>query len=104
MSDYTPGPWQVGSGRLGVVGHPLRRVVAGEDATLAGVFEEADARLIAAAPELYEALKAVEWVPFHPGEDERVCPSCGGWEPEHDEECSLVAVLREAVPQKEPAS
>ena len=59
---YTPGPWQpVNTGEFGWTvmmpartGHPLR----GASLQTYTMLDEADARLIAAAPDLYEALEA----------------------------------------------
>ena len=56
------------------------------------VFEggEADARLIAQAPAMYELLKSLEW------HDEElhysICPVCEGME--HRQDCKLAAVLK----------
>jgi len=67
MSKHTPGPWNYGVQQLGhysILG-PLTdngnwRVVANTTAATEGVqTEEANARLIAAAPELYSACRAM---------------------------------------------
>jgi len=57
MSAHTPGPWQYGEGN----DFYIERVgtAADDSATLAIVYTEADARLIAAAPELLEALECM---------------------------------------------
>ena len=64
MSDHTPGPWPVESRRF----HEWPKTILGADGTLLGEWGpayEADIRLIAAAPELLEALDAarecLEW-------------------------------------------
>jgi len=57
---HTPGPWHAGrarSGRLGVWATPLQYSVL--DETAPGIDAEANARLIAAAPELLAALTAL---------------------------------------------
>lgn len=52
MSGHTPGPW---------VPHEWRVFAAGEHGNLiCDCAEDRDARLIAAAPEMYEALKRLE--------------------------------------------
>jgi hypothetical protein len=73
MAGHTPGPWNVGKGQwphafswvitsadMPNPGSPLAILQDFDDAA------EADARLIAAAPEMYEALKAIVEGP--PGE------------------------------------
>lgn len=61
---------------------------------------EANARLIASAPEMYEELKAAEWVtaPFKVnGVDLVFCPQCAGLQSiGHTGECSLRAALDKA--------
>lgn len=59
MSGHTPGPWTISpvltvDGERMVVGGPGK-----EFGLIAAVTEEADARLIAAAPELLEALRGL---------------------------------------------
>lgn len=56
MSNHTPGPWEV----LGTDGDEWvisRRDTDGKRRTLAHVYQRADARLIAEAPNTLEALK-----------------------------------------------
>jgi len=82
MSKYTPGPWEQ-------VGNLIRTEFAGEGGWLVAACEhslpqhEANARLIAAAPDLLEALErmAGAFVP-HPRDDTE------GWREEH-EACEL---------------
>lgn len=56
---WTPGPWKVG--HSGFERRPCitARAMTGAPFTVANVTEEADARLIAAAHELYEALHGI---------------------------------------------
>lgn len=60
-----------------------------------GVFENADARLAAAAPELVRALLAVEWVDG--GDWGPLCAWCGnGRDEPHSDACARQAALRKA--------
>lgn len=67
MSGHTPGPWRLVPPPVADNGNPWR--VAGGDHTVAIVPNrprEADARLIAAAPDLLKAAReAFEFVPWH---------------------------------------
>jgi hypothetical protein len=60
---HTPGPWRIVGCSLDDANKPLRWYVSGEGYTwvtdLAGETTDADLRLIAAAPELLEALSLV---------------------------------------------
>ena len=59
MTGYTPGPWTVD--RHGTAYYPLRVVAGNREVVAFHAWDdekEANARLIAAAPELLEALKA----------------------------------------------
>ncbi len=60
---FTPGPWVVFPGHNPGIQAPSGTIVTygncGESCGIHGKNQEADARLIAAAPELLEALKAV---------------------------------------------
>jgi hypothetical protein len=66
MSAYTPGPWRVGEREAGTILNERGTVI------YRGLpqFSDADARLIAAAPELLEALKWAATV-IRPGSDLR---------------------------------
>lgn len=62
MNKFTPGPWRIGameSGRYAVDG------ANGEEVT--GFIDKGDARLIAAAPLMYDALRAI--AELHGGEE-----------------------------------
>jgi len=76
---HTPGPWQLFE--VGELGHlcpaakngvSILTVVTEGDVDFAAVYEDADARLIAAAPELLEALQemyhAFNWGDMNQGE------------------------------------
>jgi len=65
MSKFTPGPWEAGLARMN---EPDKRniwavslqVASAKSPWLKQEVQEANANLIAAAPEMYEALKAVQ--------------------------------------------
>ncbi len=60
-AEFTPGPWSVGGGtseHRDIEAENGTFVVYGFARDNTGVLKEADARLIAAAPDLYAALKA----------------------------------------------
>jgi hypothetical protein len=62
MSEHTPGPWRVGSwyeGRLAVIVEDVSDMRIITELTGANLAHEANARLIAAAPELLEALGTI---------------------------------------------
>lgn len=77
MTKHTPGPWQVADGRhLGICvcieGPPLEWVEDNPPAPICEMFDlnwQANARLIAAAPELLEACKQVVWKLSHNWDD-----------------------------------
>ena len=59
----------------------------------------ADARIMAAAPDLVRALLAVEWVDNDTdatGRYTQHCPSCDAYFPKHAPDCALDAALRKA--------
>lgn len=96
MNKHTPGPW-IFSGRDILSLHarakasgPLVAIVDDNDDRVT----EADARLIAAAPDMLEAIENCLWV-FGDGR----CPACDAWAgdgEQHDETCPAVYLL-EAV-------
>lgn len=92
----TPTPWVVRTHDWhdAEVGHLMDDGETFLDAAI--VISDADAPLVAAAPDLYRELKAVEWV--QPDQyNEPACPSCSGWEAEgHLPDCTLAAALRKA--------
>jgi hypothetical protein len=74
MSKHTPGPWQLVRGAVrdqydtieGIVGAEDRRIMRGCHPFRADEEQLANARLIAAAPEMLEALKyAVEFIKMY---------------------------------------
>ena len=98
-SEYTPGPWKIGfdDGSGGedfwIVGPNETPVVHGQGdcCKLGGIRDEANARLIAAAPLLLEALQGV-----------KVCPYCtfSNWSSgirQHMKECKLNAAVKAAT-------
>jgi len=56
MSAHTPGPWKMSTDAMG---SQVKGKIGGEWITVADQLDEGDARLIAAAPELLEALETV---------------------------------------------
>ena len=96
MNAHTPGPWRFYAAEEAPNGKPgvYSRYYSDEDVAVCGNHSkawpliEADARLIAAAPDLLEALKAALW---------NGCPVCcrprdGG----HDDGCQVVAAIAKA--------
>jgi len=58
---------------------------------------EKQARLFAAAPELLEALKSVEWIKGAGTGDRRYCPHCKAWEHKgHTDDCIVRAAIAKA--------
>jgi hypothetical protein len=107
MSGHTPGPWKAcGCGKCGQVScsdHPVCKVERGDWGDSAEMvyghipIEEGDAnaRLIAAAPDLLEALKCVEWVMS--GSGPRFCSDCGHDRSRgHAKGCSVAAAIAKA--------
>ena len=62
MSEHTPGPWEIREGAEEVYGTAIYEVGAHDLHPLAAVQNEADARLIAAAPNLLEALESAHGI------------------------------------------
>ena len=102
---FTPGSWKMTENRNEATGDHIYYVDA-ENWGIAAIFcwgrdgeydaiHEANARLIAAAPEMYEALAAMEWSKYI-GVDE-FCPCCGGSRAGgHINDCLLAAALAAA--------
>lgn len=91
MGAHSPGPWSV---------HPhfSSRVIGPDESKIADVSyrphteEDANARLIAAAPEMLEMLRRLEWEA-----DEEYCLACGNLERSgHMPDCELSALIRKA--------
>ena len=63
MSEHTPGPWTISQGDLGILRLTARPSEMGRTLHLASFAEatDADARLIAAAPDLLAALENIAW-------------------------------------------
>jgi hypothetical protein len=114
MSQHTPGPWRKCGGYTAkytaIYSDEFGYIVRGfadymddkenGEPTKAPGFEtqQANARLIAAAPDLLAALKAVEWVE---SDGLSSCPCCRYVKPigaagEHPETCTLSAAIRKA--------
>ena len=97
MSKHTKGPWKVFQWRDGCQDGSGLYNVGSEEMEVAivkNILLE-DAQLIAAAPELLEALKAAEWGGH---ENYRQCPVCGGpvHGSDHTPDCILSAALKKA--------
>lgn len=86
----TPGPWEVdGTEIYPVAGHRATDAICG----MAVGFSDADAALIAAAPELLAALKLmVSTYPYS--------PPCQGWEPQVEAHSAAKRALRKALGEK----
>ena len=112
MTQHTPGPWLIeeddpnASSREIQEANEARSCIAGVSKWTRGGAEriaaaEANARLIAAAPDLLEALRGVEWgceVDAAEGGFIAGCPSCGAERRtgEHHQDCQLNAALTKA--------
>lgn len=74
MAEHTPGPWEAWMPQTHVAGEERTWSVKGPPSDFMFLREEADARLIAAAPELLEACKLLE-----DADTRHVnCQDCGG--------------------------
>lgn len=102
---HTPGPWEwtepfgesrtltTGSGR-----EPIIQAAAYEQPYLHA--SEADEALLAAAPELYAALKAAQWGNYSEGRER--CPDCSGaFDEGHRKWCGIAAALAKAEGREE---
>ena len=83
--EHTPGPWKVGVHATGPSGQGRMEVTTHDGFWLADVLnskeQEANARLIAAAPEMLEALTFWErWSRYHPHKESHSenCDFCKG--------------------------
>lgn len=98
INKYTPGPWQArefcdSQWWVEVKGEPYHFICLTSQGN-----DEANAKLIAAAPLMLEMLKKAEWVESaarwdHPA---LLCPICEGVQKEggHASDCALNAVLK----------
>jgi hypothetical protein len=113
QSKHTPGPWRVNERTgvaLGMYGHNISAshysspgVTSGRDSIceVSGPHRDANARLIAAAPEMYEALlKCAEALRYHsgPADDANVSYS-DHWDLPQDRDC--YAAARAAIAKAE---
>lgn len=123
VADPTPGPWKLSALKNCSNGYPDSLAVVPETtgerrgpaicllSPLDSVTmnDEANARLIAAAPELLNILKDVEWQGLEDDPDGGhygACPACGGGDPDdsntpeeyagHTEDCTLAAAIAKA--------
>ena len=86
MSEHTEGPWKIDSFEKTYY-YGYHRIEASNERGIADIFwtedasieDEANAHLIAAAPDMIEVLKRLEWVKEHApgGTYFLVCPICG---------------------------
>ena len=73
MMTFTPGPWEKDG--LSVIAKQRGTICKCPVVTAGGVFNvEANARLIAAAPEMLRIMKEIHYVIE---QEEMICPSCG---------------------------
>lgn len=95
MSQHTAGPWRLIEMDGKAVGVQMGR--AGGFIIDAGANPEANARLIAAAPELLDALKAVEWAWNAGPPKHQYCACCGRWKDDgHNAVCRVRAAIQKA--------
>jgi hypothetical protein len=72
-TEHTPGPWRVGNGSFVISDHPAPGITGSDDVHHYGghliceSVSQANARLIAAAPDLLEALKILSDYPISGG-------------------------------------
>lgn len=93
--EYTKGPWEIypKNNSLSIIAKGKTKDKVG-DVIVAFVGEKKNLRLIAAAPDLYEALKAIEY-DGEPGEI--CCPYCETHLGKgHDKNCVIGNALRKA--------
>jgi hypothetical protein len=100
MSGFTPGPWEISESAYVCRQAIVARTPEGDLDPIAEVMGSgkgqnlANARLIAAAPDLIAALKSVEWVM---GAGPRFCADCGrDRSVGHYKGCRLAAALAKA--------
>lgn len=99
---HTPGPW-----KAGVSEYKVYSVPRPEDDEIARVYgdtreeQRSNAALIAAAPELLEMLRKLQW--FRDDDGTQICPSCNAYGNgfvddiiRHKPDCKLSALLQKA--------
>ena len=70
MTNWTKGPWRVLNGKYGLQVHSGKHWLANIKCESCPAHEEANAQIIAAAPELYEALAECEaWIRRYHNDD-----------------------------------
>lgn len=97
----SPGPWKRGIAFFAPAIYDAQNKVIAQLQRLNIPDEEfeANAHLIRAAPSLYNALKAMEWVEMMWLSGETIkegCPTCGGTKPHHTPDCTIDAALKAA--------
>lgn len=106
---HTPGPWLVENEGDGTWTVWTRQPHIGslahvQDEDINGLFPaEANARLMAAAPDMLSVLKAVEWNGPYVGYAAAVCPSCDAYRSDnkgHRKDCELAAAIAKAEGRK----
>ena len=103
---FTPGPWEADSTHTRTAINSIatansqRKHIAmvnlakNPDYEIWGKEHNANANLIAAAPDMYETLKALEWCC---GDEESPwCPCCKEYAPDHAKGCNLLLTLKKA--------
>ena len=96
---WTPGEWATEPCE---VPGEFRVYVSDNGMPLAQRLSDVDAQLVAAAPDLYAALAAVEWGGMREWDYEcsdACCPSCQGWTPADMDEARTDAVAADSVAQ-----
>ena len=112
MTEHTPGPWihiPNENFRPGAVliwtskgpGHGAICELSGPNHYAETMAQhEANAALIAAAPDLLAAAEGVEWSVWNQTLVKMQCPTCFGLEPTHHDTCALDAAIKKAKGQQ----
>ena len=93
MSKHTPGPWRLNSWQITGNGATIADLRSWPNETLMIRLEaEANARLIAAAPELLEALRGVmRWMPVYPNAADGILGGRGAYDAAVDRALEAIA-------------